>query len=363
MNASVQNFLNLPSKNHGAGIVLTPEIVNLDGETQLRVSTPDAEDIIIPSSLLEALGANARQISSQLTEAVNEQRREAFHPTLRHELNKATRDAESGSVGVDRRSNTVALPGADIAADGTPYLFWKKDAEKPGWVLTLAGIRSASLGFAAWNDPAAIDELVASLSDPESLVTIAGMVVPTQTAEMTGRMVTRELRADRSIPTMEPKQIREILVSAGYVLSSDATSSTSRYSGGRVRALKINSGGKEVTVAIGVTMPTSFPWTTPLSEDERKLSWRDRGELERNRREEARAPYAKGFRAALAAAPGWRIVDLNTGRPGTNDIIWLTKISPETWSSVAAAATMFAGSLDMGRGSALMPPQSLPQAR
>jgi hypothetical protein len=360
MNDSTNIFAKLPSKVQD-DITFTPEIVSLKaGDSQVRIIIDGGQEIVLPFKLLAPLSNNARNFHGTLVQTLDEQRFKAYNP-----IERSGQDGTPEVVTGTRKNRTISLPGADLEADATPFMFWVKDENKPGWALTLAGINDQQIGFAAWDDVNGQNELINSMNDPETLLTIAAIVASTPTAQMSARMAARALRTARTIPTMEPKKVRTVLETANLIQGADATGSGSRYSAGRIRAIKIKSGtAKEVTVAVGVLAPASMPWLVPLTDEEKRtMDWKARSQEENRRKAEAQTPWVEATKNALTAA-GYRIVSIGEDRRkpwyGEEKIIWATLIDPETWGSVSAAATVEAKNLEMTRGSIIFPALTLP---
>lgn len=317
---------------------MTPEIISLDGETQLRVLDSNGLEMLIPAHVLPALAARAGMFSGVLTRTLDEARREEHHPNKRHPI-------VAGSSG---KARVFSAPGTDPEADSTPYITWNSETahRTHGWSLSIAGIENASLGFAAWDDIAAQDSLVAMLTEPESCITIAGMTAPEATARMTARLSARSLRSARALPGIDLTKARKIITEAG--LSTPET--ISGYYAARARLLTIASGDRKVPVAVAIAPPDRFEGMREISkEDSATMSWQDRSTLQKEYLEEKRTPWIADVKRAFTNA-GWRILDLQIDGRYNTHVFFATRIDSETWSSISAAAQAAARTLGMNRG-------------
>lgn len=320
------------------GVTLTPEIISLDGETRLRIADEAGIEMFIPANFLPALAARASQMSSTLDRTLDEARKEEHHPTQRHQLL---------ATPVEGRP-TFSLPGATPESDGTPYITWTspKNDRVHGWTLTITGIDKAPLGFAAWNDIAAQDNLIAMLADSESCLAVAGMTAPAETARMSARITARALRSARALPGIDLAKARKIVTEAG--LSTPET--INRYYSARMRLLSISSGDRQVPVAVAIQPPDRYENMRELTQEQnRTLTWQDRSQLQTEYTEEKRTPWIANTKQAFIDA-GWRILDLAVDGRYNKNVIFATRIDTETWSSVAAAAQASARVLEMNRG-------------
>lgn len=317
---------------------MTPEIISLDGRTQLRVLDADGVEMLVPAHVLPALAARAGMFSGLLTRTLDEARREEHHPTKRHTLTAGT----SGKVRV------LSAPDTDPEVDSTPYITWNSEnAQRThGWTLSIAGIENAPLGFAAWDDIAAQDSLVEMLADTESCVTIAGITAPEATARMTSRLSARSLRSARALPGIDLSKARKIISDAGL----NTPETISGYFAGRARLLTIESGDRKVPVAVAVAPPDRFEGMREISKEESaQLSWQDRSKLQKEYLEEKRTPWIADAKRAFTNA-GWRILDLQIDGRHNANVFFATRIDSETWSSLSAAAQASARVLSMNRG-------------
>lgn len=326
-----------PSQTH-QGVTMTPEIITLDGDTRLRVVGSDGAELLIPASFLPALAARAGFFSSNLSNTLNDARRAEHHPSARHTLVEASGD----------RIKVFTVPGVDPLADGTPYLTWQtaQGDRTHGWVLSMTGIENAVLGFAAWDDIPAQDNLVAMLSDAESCLAIAGITAAEATARMSARVTARTLRTARALPGIDLSKARKIITDANLATPD----SISRYHAGRLRLLTIASGDKQVPVAVAIQAPDKYEGMREIPQEEaRKMSWQDRAKIQNEYIEEMRAPWTANLKQAFINA-GWRLVDLKPEGRHNQNVIFVTRIDSETWSSVSAAAQASARYIEMSRG-------------
>jgi hypothetical protein len=324
------------------GYTLHPEVLDLDGDARVRVVSDSGNEIQIPFEFLAALASRAGNARALIDSEIDAQRKAFIGDITAYGLTRPT-------------AMHLTKPDTAPTDDGNPVLKWVRgdnnDSSKSGWSLYLGGAENAVVGFAQWNDRAAIESLVELMDSPDSMMTIAGISTPEPIAALTARMTARNLRVSRSLPGIDLGKVRKIL----YDANLGSTEANGRYNSSRLRLLTIKSGGKNVPVAAAISAP-SMP-SRPLTEEENALGWREKRTLQDALISEARGPWMEKTKAAMIAA-GWRVLDLNPPRrahyyAGTNDVVWATRLDAETWSSVAAAANAAAGELEMSRGSVL----------
>lgn len=326
---------------------LVPEILDLDGRSQVRMTDEAGREIVIPFEFLTALSSRAGSAYTTIGNTLDEQRRLFLG------------DLTELGLAAQGRGLIFTLPDATShLEDGVPVLKWMRakdnSADGAGWALYLAGADDAIISMARWNDRDALLNLVTSMADRETLLVMAGMTHPGPIAALSARMSASTMRGNRELPAMDTKRVRNVLIDAELDadhLSEQYGKDFSRYSAARVRALNIESLGRKVPVAIAVGAP-SIP-IRELTATEKQLGWRDRAELEKQLRDAATAPWVQKAKDSLIAA-GWRVIDMP--RPSSRhyssreEIFWVTRISAETWTSVSAAAQIAAASLTMSRG-------------
>lgn len=326
------------------GFRLIPEVLDLNGRARVRVTAPDMEDFIVPSEFLTALGSRAGSLHSDILRTLDDARRQF---------------GDVGSFGLESAlSNRWVPAGGTVEQDMTPVLSWVTprdyNGEKTGWQIYLAGAKEAPVGFARWDDRPALENLVAMMSDPESMLTIAAIMNPGPVAKLTGRMAAATLRSARQLPGIDLKKVRAILSAANISNTIDAEGGGNRWTQARLRLLTIVSGSKSVPVAVAI-QPPYVDMRELLEPEERQLSYADRMQLMEARRDALTEPWITKTREAMTAG-GWRVLDLPTpramwGRP--SQVLWVTRIDPETWSGIAAAAAARAETTEMSRGAVL----------
>lgn len=331
---------------------LIPEVITLEGEVRLRMTLSNGQDLILPLETLTLLGQNANRMQSELNRSLEEARFLKHYPAARYEENKFS---ESKGGNRSRRmatyiSKVLYLKGTDIYSDGTPFLAWSpNESGVHGWKLSLIGIDDSPIGWASWDDPQGVDELVTMLSDQESCVAIAGIVAPTQTSEMSARIAAKALRSGRKLPGINIAKVRKVFEDAG-ISNSGAT----EYANPQVKVLAISSGDKRVPVAVAVSAPSKFKNQPELSEEQLQgLTWQQRRQAEEELMKPLVEEWGKKLDKAFSDA-GWRAIDLPKPRyyygysqgGATN---WYTLINPELWSNVSAAATQAASDFYFSR--------------
>lgn len=327
-------------------ITLTPEIFDYDGTSHVRVQNSAGVEIIIPTDFLPALSARSSTVYTGVANLVDERRRAFLGDLAEFGLEKRRSDGSLWTLPED----------TDTKADGTPVIRWVRpkdnSADASGWALYLAGADDAVISTARWNDRDALAALVESMRDRELLITMAGIAHSEAIAKLSARMQASTLRGARSLPAIDTKRVRDILVAAG--LGRDGIAATTgvnmnRWSAPQARVLNITSLGRKVPVAVAVASPNAP--IRELTEAERQLPWKQRHEVELDLRKQAAQPWLEKAKASMVAA-GWRVIDLPRTRRSyysDTEIFWVTRIDAETWTSVAAAAQEAADGFSMSR--------------
>jgi hypothetical protein len=325
----------------GDDITLRPEVYDLNGQMAVRATFGD-EEILIPAQLLRMLGRYANAMASDLTRNLSDGRRE-FMGDL----------TQMGLVESYRTEHYIRA-GHDATADGVPHLRWVSHTPRSaqsGWELYLRSDTNIAVGFAPWNDRAALTGLIESMDDPDTLMIMAGITQPVQTAELSARIAARALRTARALPGIDLKKVRTALVAGGLI---DAPGAQTRTRGGRIRLLTITSGTKDVPVAVAVKAPEYGFAPVQTSDQERAtLSPEELTERLTQREELHAAAWLVRVQQTLAAA-GWRAVGLPSPRRQWYDdpfeVKWFTRFDTDTWSTVEAAARAAALKVSLNRG-------------
>jgi hypothetical protein len=330
---------------------LTSELYDLDGSGYVKITYSDGREFRLPADLVGDLGSYGQSMVSDIAYTL-EDRRKDFAGDLGalHGL-KSIGDRPDGA-------NGWVLPDVeDDQADGVPYLRWTSPtmarrirgaAANPthGWVLRLQGMEGVQVAFTPWNDRDGLLGLVEAMSDTDTLMIMAAMTYPEEVAKLSARMTAGRLRATRSLPGIDLKKVRTILTGAGLTNQRVEHS----YYAGRLRVLNVQSGTKNVPVAVAVMAPSGDG--APLTEEEQQLPASDRRTLVYTRRSEASAVWVERAKVAMLAA-GWRQVHLDPpGRTYSHAELtrWYTRFTPETWGLVEAAAKVAVKQVSMGRG-------------
>lgn len=327
--------------------ILTPQILTLEGEANVIVKAPDGSTLEVPAHFLHALSMRSSSMQSAIVNETDKLRREYNGEVTSFGVKSNRKLGDTGYV----------LETETEIADGTPVLLWHKDNtgnhEKTGWKIYLFGTKEAFIGFARWDDKQGLLNLIEQMRDPESMFTISGLMHPETTSKLAARMAAARMRTARQLPGIDLKKARAILEAAE--LTSNTTSNASRYYGGRIRLLKIVSGGKEVPVAVAVMGPTPTQAQLNLTEEEAALPYYQKQQIIEQRTEMIRKPWQEKAAKAFEEA-GWRIVNLPEPHGSwstTVKVTWATRIDSETWSTIQAAATTAASELYMTRGGVL----------
>jgi hypothetical protein len=324
---------------------LTPEVITLEGEVRLRMTLANGEDIILPLETLSLLGQNANRMQSELNKSLEEARFLKHYPVTRYEEGKfsETKGGNGGRRISSYVSRRLYLVGTDIYSDGTPFIAWStNESGVHGWKLSLIGIDDAPIGWAAWDDPKGVDELITMLSDQESCVAIAGIVAPSQTSEMSARVAAKALRSGRKLPGINIAKVRKVFEDGGI-----ANSGATEYANPQVKVLAIASGDKRVPVAVAVSAPSKFANQPELTEEQLQgLNWQQRRQAEDDLVKPLVEAWGKKVDKAFVDA-GWRVIDLPKpkyyyGYSQGGGTRWYTLINPEIWANVSAAATQAA---------------------
>lgn len=334
------------ASEHGT---LYPEVISLDGNVRLRLQLASGEEIILPYEILPLVGQNSLRMQSALKNYLEEARFEEYKPSKRHSQDTLVARRKSGRNG----TNIFSLPNAELSEDATPYIIWRtNESGLHGWALTMAGIDEVTLGWAAWNDPAGVDELISNLSDVDSCLAIAGIVAAAETAQMSARITAKALRSGRKLPGINVAKIKKIFEGSQLTTPSEI----SDWNAAQIKTLAIDSGNRKVPVAVAISAPSKFVGQESISDEEaRNMTWQQRRQAEQDLLQPLVDEWvAKAKELTLAA--GWRIIDLPIPRSyyhnlGANSTFWVTLINPELWSNVSAAAQESARNFRMSRTS------------
>lgn len=323
---------------------LEVQLLNVEGDTRIKVTGEDGQTFFVPAEFLEVLKSNADYLTSMYHKGVNE--------------------AQFSFVGGMEEHGLVRHPGAYYkfvlasqalpSAEGVPYIQWNErknfvQNSKPQWVLLLNGANTV-LGSADWNDVEGFKNLVASMSDPESLVTFLGMADPAIAAVMAANMNARSLKSDKSLPSVTIVKAREVLASADLKLEYSDLSDANQGVG---RLLQIRNGDAKIRVAVALQPAHRMirPFTREESRGFTGMNYRNRYALEQKLIEEFKTDWkAKAAQAFLDA--GWLIPELpkplivRNGRARA-DVLWVTPFDAETWGKVSLGAKIAAESFVM----------------
>jgi hypothetical protein len=345
------------SPRQGQVATLEPQIHDLYGVMSVLVRYEDGQQMRIPASLLSDLSSFAGSMAQDLTVTVDTKRREFIGDVVeRFGLVAGTR-------------GQFLRPGADQDADGTPFIRWVPAARRPGvrgldagapaepgWGLFIQGVNNVRVALAAWDDPSAVESLVESMADLETLMVMAAITHPKEIADLSSRMTARTLRSARSLPGIDLKKVRTILDAAG--LSSAERVAASYYGSGRMRLLNLKNGDRNVPVAVAIQAPGRYT-EVALTAEEDALPRIERQDLLDARHEAAALQWLAAAKNALAAG-GWRAVDLPEPSRGwyyyssqKTPVLWVTRFDAEKWSLVEAGARVGAPNLAMNRGASI----------
>jgi hypothetical protein len=330
------------TNEHGT---LYPEVVSLDGEVRLKLVLANGQELILPYEVLPLVGQNANRMQGALKTYLEAARFEEFVPSKRYEETQLVKGRSKS-----RNGGIFHKVDVDVTVDASPYIIWRQnDAKLHGWALTLAGIDDVTIGWAAWDDPNGVDELIKNLDDVDSCLAIAAIVAPTPTAQMSARITAKALRSGRKLPGINVAKIRKIFEDNNICTPSAIPD----YNAGQAKVLTIHSGDKRVPIAVAISAPSKFVDQIQLTEEQlREMTWQQRRQAEIDIMQPLVDNWVKEAKAAVTSA-GWRLIDLDKPRSyyGTNnnDVFWATLINPELWSDVSAAAQHFAREFRMSR--------------
>jgi hypothetical protein len=326
-------------------VTLYPEVVSLDGNVRVKLVLANGEELILPYEILPLVGQNANRMQGALKNYLEIARYEEYRLENRYDSTQLT-NASSKT----RKGGTYHRAGVNITVDSTPYITWRpNESGLHGWALTLAGIDDVNIGWAAWNDPKGVDELISNLDDIDSCLAIAAIVAPTPTAQMSARITAKALRSGRKLPGINVAKIRKIFEDKNLCTPNAIPA----WNAGQVKVLAIQSGDKKVPIAVAISAPNKFVDQPQISEEElREMTWQQRRQAEIDILQPLVDNWVKEAKSAVTSA-GWRLIDLDKPRSyyGTNnnDVFWATLINPELWSDVSAAAQHLAREFRMSR--------------
>lgn len=324
-------------------------IPDLQGDALLDIQCSDGTRLTLAFDDAVALENQMRWLRQDIR--VGDQARLALHhPLTRAGLAALVLDGESiaGAVPNDPAlrsdTQTVLYPrDAEFYGrepkEGTPRLQWRARGRDSHWQLNLVTRFGPSpvLGEAQWDDPDSIANLVRSMNDQDTLLSLAGITNPEVVAAITSRQASAVLAQERSIPSMSATKARNILTKAGLAFEGG-----NRWDCGRIRFMTMEVETVNVPVAIVIMPPVAPRATFPANGD---------GQDEETKAE-SRRQWIQRAQEAFSDA-GWYVVDLPA--PYEWGIqhrghLWVTRINPTVWGKIRAAAAAVAHDVRMSRG-------------
>ncbi len=344
----------------GKKVNVTISVDNLETlEPLVYLSTATQKDIPFTLSEIKAIGELTKMSELHADQLVETARLQRFHP-LHSGFEDHLKDAGySTTPQTYPKSLCLATDSPDL--EGTPILRWTKRNAlytegfdgQDGWTLgfveeeyRLSG--NVSVGFARWDSPEGIENLIGLMSDRESMSVMAGMQNADAMRKLSARQTARTIMETRGLPRMTISPVREFLQRNALTTSEKMI----RGYRGKLRLLPVRlSGNKNLAVAVGILSPEN-PATpammATLDDVRRRLSYKEYEEVRKNQYAIWRDEWEARLIAVLPSFDGWRQIDLPP-TPGAS-VVWVTRFDHETWDSVAAAAEREAPTMNMDRG-------------
>ncbi len=322
---------------------LEVQVLNVEGDSRIKVTSKDGESFFVPAEFIEVLAASTDWLTRRYHEGVDRAQMGFVGALATHGLtDHPLRDLKF-----------VLATQSEPSADGVPFIRWEQrdgfdSKSKARWILGLNG-STAEFGEAEWDDIVSFKNLVAAMSDPESLVTFLAITDPTAASVLAAKMNARILKADKSLPSVSITKVREILGRGGLTLEVEGLAS---YHQGRARLLQIKNGDSTIRVAAALVAPWGKSRElTPSVERERDYKIRSRTQtaLEEEFLQQWRAKATQAFKDA-----GWIIPELPKPRARANSphsrvsVLWVSPFDPETWEKIDLGAKTAAERLGMG---------------
>jgi hypothetical protein len=342
-----------PSSNEFG--TMYPEVVSLEGTIRVRLVLNTGESIILPADILGLLAQNSRSMGAELKWNLEQARLAEHHPSKRYLAGEIVEPGRRFLPNAKRNGSvplTYFIENTTENGDSTPYITWRTNEEGiHGWALGIVGVENSYIGWAAWDNPEGVDELIVNMSDVESCVAISGMMAPTETSQMSARIAAKALRSGRKLPAINNAKARAVLSAKEGILSPPEISN---WAAAQIKSLTISSGDRKIPVAVAIAPPNSFPNQKVLAKEELEgLSWAEKAQLELEILEPLLDKWKKNVKETMIAS-GWRIVELPAPRWGYSrleNVMWFTLIEPELWSNLSAAAHESARTFSLSRSS------------
>jgi hypothetical protein len=262
--------------------------------------------------------------------------------------------------------------------EGTPLLEWCHgcepvplfsgktmtcDPKRTGWKLTLAHVgdpftrgywTSIELGFARWNDPQALSNLIEMMDDTESLMITTALLYP---EPMRKTVLRQELvateKASREILDTKMAEMYQIFVGAGLIKSGKTRpawqgnkSRISKYPGSlTLVAHRVNNKaipfGVEIVSGIDELIIENDNWAYKMKQrsifaiSQKLCTWVDRIACKRKvRLQKDLTEWLSRMREAIATLPYWRLIDDPDYASKERPIA--TSFSEEAWAKFAS---------------------------
>lgn len=230
------------------------EIVNLEGDAQVRIREADGTVTLIPLRLIHAFHDRGRTIAAETDRDISWLRKAKTVPII----------TEMGLVSEETSDPTkYTSKGERATLFGTPVLEWvpgsvfqeryQSEYVQSGWRLGIYGANKVVLGFAEWDDEVQLRRLIESMKDVDALHAMASLIDPSGMLKVTTRWKkAKRVNVYHSLPGLRPHPFIRALTAAGlgtpegFNLNAD---------GGSIVSVSVIRFGEKVPVVLGIKAP------------------------------------------------------------------------------------------------------------
>lgn len=307
------------------------------------------ESYSIPLDLIDDLAAKAGEITGQYTKARDIAQRETYDPQLILPMQAHLTKKENKEY---RRSIIkFCLQEHDIESALTPIISWTSPdydfqqgnniyrasgygGELKGgyWSLYLHGEPKHVLQEVAWDDEVNLKIMVESMTDPESLLAMLGLMNASAATRLSSRMIATEL--GKTPPSLTVKDVRQMIRLNGLSTIENPFTKVDKELKAKLGTLYVTSQDTKIPVAIAIT-PSLISKFAAHNVQRREPNGVDsvqwKAQLEADKIENRNLWFAE-FTKAIKAR-GWYSTELSTEKR-----LIITALAPEVWSKVRVAA-------------------------
>ncbi len=236
------------------------EVISLDGDGQIRIVEADGKVTLIPIRFMPVLGMRGDDLAAKVATDVSHLRKLETLPILK-ELGLVSQETVEPSH--------YSVKGERVALFGTPVLEWMPGVteisryrplggpREDGWRLIIAGNSKVILGFAPWDKPEQLRNLIRSMGDVDALHAMAALIDPSGMAKVTARWLkVKRKNIHHSLPGLRPAPFIRALAAAGLTLPEGTPNPEKN--GGYITPVPVVRFGEPVTVVLAIKAPRVF---------------------------------------------------------------------------------------------------------